>query len=168
MPSSDRLTVFPDPSNKNERIVVGLMYAIPPSPSTLSTQCFQSFYNKAQPYKNQSLCVKPEFSDIANMGYLWSSEEAGSLPTDFEELQSGTIYGLHTYGGYPVFFRPDLSEVICLLSTVISENTLESIETIYVTTIAHPAPDVSQCYDNNTDRHQAVTTYAISYKNDIA
>lgn len=135
-------------------------YLLPP---TLSPKSLQAYYDKVQPYKGQVLKAKPSLATLSNVGYLWDSRAVGPLPDDFTELKKGEVYGLHTYGGYYGFFRPDLSEVIGLLSTVIPEHELANIEAIYVTTTMHPNGDLGMCYDNVQDRHRAMTSYAVSY-----
>jgi hypothetical protein len=68
------------------------------------------------------------------------------------------FFGLHTYGGYYGFFRPDLSEVIHLINQVISVDDLDQIERMYVTTEPHPDDNARKCYDAKQDRHRAKTT----------
>jgi hypothetical protein len=75
------------------------------------------------------------------------------------------LYGLHTYGGYWGFFRPDLTEVIHMLNTKISLDELNNIDRIYVSTIPYPSDNIYDCFDNKADKHRALTTCYI-YKKD--
>jgi hypothetical protein len=72
----------------------------------------------------------------------------------FEKLD---LYGLHTYGGYHGFFRPDLKEVIHLLNEKISLTDLEDIDRIYVTTEPHPTDSIYDNLDREQDMHRAKT-----------
>lgn len=67
------------------------------------------------------------------------------------------LFGLHTYGGYYGFFRPDLTEVIHMLNTKISPEELGTIEKIYVTTEPYPDSKFTNCYDSVTDKHKGKT-----------
>jgi hypothetical protein len=73
------------------------------------------------------------------------------------------LYGLHTYGGYYVFFRPDFYEVIGLLSDELSLDELESVERIYITTEPHPNDDIAHCFDARKHKHRGKTTCHIFY-----
>lgn len=135
------------------------MYQIPP---TLTAELQRLYYDKICPYKDGYLVERVPFHELSDVGYLWNSKGSlgpGPVP-DFKDMRSGQLYGLHTYGGYYGFFRPDLSEVIGLLSTIIPPDELVFIRKIYVTT---EMPD-GRVYDFNTDRHRGVTTYHIDRK----
>ncbi len=75
-----------------------------------------------------------------------------------ERYQLLQLFGLHTYGGYHGFFRPDLKEVIHLIHKQIPIQELEMIDRIYVTTQMHPSEKIYECYDSKADRHRACTT----------
>jgi hypothetical protein len=68
------------------------------------------------------------------------------------------LYGLHTYGGYYGFFRPDAQEVFSLMLANIDQDLLLRCHRFYVTTDAHPSDKGSECYDSKLDRHKARTT----------
>ena len=74
------------------------------------------------------------------------------------------LYGLHTYGGYHGFFRPDIYEAIGLLNDYITVDDLESIEKIYLTTEPHPNDNINNCFDYKKDRHRAKTVCYLFYK----
>jgi hypothetical protein len=107
-----------------------------------------------------------------NNSYLWSKtpkKDKDELDKLFESDRSKfikvSLYGLHTYGGYYGFFRPDLTEVINLIEQ--SSNPLlyfDTIERIYVTTSAHPSDNINDCYDSKADRHKAETTCYVMMK----
>ncbi len=65
------------------------------------------------------------------------------------------IFGLHTYGGYWAFFRPDLTEVIHLLKDSID---ISSVRKMFVTTEPHPSSNIGECFDTKKDKHKALTT----------
>lgn len=75
-----------------------------------------------------------------------------------EGLIKKELFGLHTYGGYYGFFRPDLWEVISMMLVTWSREELQAMKRFYVTTEAWPSDKVWDCYDNKADRHQARTT----------
>lgn len=111
------------------------------------------------------LGVKPSYGQIGQMGYLYgfkakAKEDQDEIDEDFvahpEKLEKFEFYGLHTYGGYYGFFRPDLSEVIELTSSGLPPS--EEIECAFVTTEPHPSDKGSECYDRSADRHRAKTT----------
>lgn len=114
------------------------------------------------------------FEDIDN-SYLWdfknkSEEDFDEIDKEFLKSEQNNdndpkyvftkheFYGLHTYGGFHGFFRPDLNEVINLISNTVKEADLDEIERIYVTTDMYPSAQVNECYDSKTDRHKAKTT----------
>ena len=72
-----------------------------------------------------------------------------------EGFQKLDLYGLHTYGGYRGFFRPDLTEVIHLL--VHTKVDLATTERVYVTTEPHPTDSIYGNFDNERDMHRAKT-----------
>jgi hypothetical protein len=118
--------------------------------------------------------------DGINQNYLYDFEVKPEA--DFDEVDKGFInndaqfnaeyttekhefYGLHTYGGFRGFFRPDLNEVINLISRTIEEGELDNIERIYVTTEPYPSNNINECFDSKADRHRAKTTiYVIKKK----
>lgn len=105
------------------------------------------------------------------VGYLFNGTEKMELDDidkkflkEFETFRYRTFYGLHSYGGYCRFFRPDLAEVMELIGSSVGD--LDKIERIYVTTNMHPSEDMSQCLDTVIDRHLAKTSIYIVYKED--
>ena len=112
--------------------------------------------------------VQERVTDRSTRGYLYGSEKKANLDevdkafvaetTPCEKLE---FYGLHTYGGYYGFFRPDLNEVMVLISPIITDERLKTIERVYVTTEPHPSDKGSDCYDSEHDRHKAKTTVYI-------
>lgn len=110
-----------------------------------------------------------------NDGYLYGMEEKKEDDCDevdkkfvddkLNNIKKLVLYGLHTTGPYYGFFRPDLTEVIHMLSTELSVKDLDQIDRIYVTTEAHPDLKFSNCYDYKTNKHKGQTTFYILYKN---
>lgn len=106
-----------------------------------------------------------EKTDNLKDSYLWKKIAKGNkdeLDKQFEVDRSSFIriplYGLHTYGGYYAFFRPDLEEVINLIDqSNDSRLKLENVERVYVTTEAHPSDNIRYCYDSKADRHRGET-----------
>jgi len=125
------------------------------------------------------VCIKPQLDgDYMNSEYM-HDDQIDDLDKifiqgkhDFEYLE---LYGLHDYSKYkgplkltphpfiqkyehnPGLFKPTLIDVINLLNTKITLEDLEYIERIYITTIPYPSNIISQCYDLNTKKHQALT-----------
>lgn len=142
----------------------------------------KKYYDKLRAYKlfykNNPSTDKPlirlcQKAEIAGVGYLFSVEELDEKELDkidkqFKSLEGYgkklELYGFHTYGGYYGFFRPDFTEVIHLLNTVVSLRDLDNIDRIYVTTEPHPSGDVRECYDYKKDKHKACTTCYVYYK----
>lgn len=120
------------------------------------------------------LVDKPAYEDMTKCGYLYEAEEKEKKVENVDEtdkefiqtkganLKKLEFYGLHSYGGYWGFFRPDLLEVLTLISESLPP--LRCIEKIYVTTEAHPNDNVRECYDSKADRHRAKTTVYIVFK----
>ena len=73
------------------------------------------------------------------------------------------LYGLHEYGGYYGFFRPDFYEAIGLLSDKLSIDELEEVDRMYITTEPHPSGDIGECFDSAKDKHRGKTTCYIFY-----
>jgi len=127
---------------------------------------------KCHPYRMEG--VKTFFHqgpvvDLENsyLHYI-KGDEKTSLDSTFLSLASGgqdkeysikhyKLYGLHRYGGYPLFFRPDLCEVFWLMLENVSKEDLEKCVAFYVTTEPYPTGHIGHCYDNKNDRHRAVT-----------
>ncbi|AYV78642.1 MAG: hypothetical protein Edafosvirus21_21 [Edafosvirus sp.] len=129
---------------------------------------------KAKPHIN--LYEKVSLDQIQTQAYLWELKElqnkdeidesfvqSGGTSVTFEKIE---LYGLHRYGGYRIFFRPDLNEVIHLMSSKISLNELDDIDRIYVTTKPFPSDNGNECYDNGFDKHKAITTCYLVRKSD--
>ena len=109
--------------------------------------------------------------------YMWNFETKPD--TDLDDLDKELLdlennpdsftkyefYGLHTYGGYYGFLRPDLSEVINLIHPTITEEHLKNIDRIYVTSEPHPDSNIRNCYDNKQDRHRVKTTCYVHQNN---
>ncbi len=66
------------------------------------------------------------------------------------------LFGLHTYGGYAINFRPDLTEVFHMLH--VSGILPEQFQVLYVTTSVYPSYSAHECLDPKTDKHRAKTT----------
>jgi hypothetical protein len=145
---------------------------------TLSSEKLDSIYKKLRVYKrnDQTVTVVEKTTEL-DCAYLWDPKELGekdALDLQFEktpeDFNSVSLYGLHTYGGYYVFFRPDLEEVCNLIDSEFtklqgSENfMLDKISRIYVTTNVIGDGNIGICYDNKHDRHRAITKcYMIYY-----
>ena len=108
-------------------------------------------------FKNEE---KKEY-DATDVKFITGKDTADSEGSLLKKL---VFYGLHTYGGYYGFFRPDLQEVIYLLAKTILPSTLPSLEAIYVTTEMHPSDHIGDCYDQHEDRHRAMTTVYVIAK----
>jgi len=105
--------------------------------------------------------------------YMWKKNpliNKDEIDLQFEKDQNLlriNLFGLHTYGGYYGFFRPDLSEVIHLLDRS-TDPLLEfdRVKRVYVTTEPYPsdtAIGINGCYDSKADRHRARTEcYVVS------
>lgn len=113
--------------------------------------------------------IKFESIDEAYMWHFTNEEEMKLDEIDKLLLKSNTkdlddsferheLYGLHTYGGYYGFFRPDMNEVINLVSSIVPIECIDEIDRIYVTTEPHPNSNVHNCFDYKQDRHRAQTT----------
>jgi len=100
-------------------------------------------------------------------GYLWDAEKNAMEQKDYDAIDKEfvcdpsrfkrvVLYGMHTYGGYYGFFRPDLKEVIQLL--VQADVNVLAYNHVYVTTEMWPSEDAKSCYDVTADRHRAKTT----------
>lgn len=144
------------------------------SPGEEPTQMTVDKYNEECKTKSIPAPVYRVLEKTTDMGsaYLWSKtpkKEKDELDKLFESDRSKfikvSLYGLHTYGGYYGFFRPDLTEVINLIEQS-SDPALyfDSIERIYVTTNAHPGDNIKLCYDYKTDRHKAETICYVMLK----
>lgn len=116
-----------------------------------------------------------EFKEIRNESHVYSFKKQDDSKLDELDrlfvtgpkshgFASFDILGLHTYGGYYGFFRPDLFEVIHLLHTKIKPAQLPKIRRLYVTTEPHPSDKGSECYDSGLDRHRAKTTCFVVWK----
>ena len=107
----------------------------------------------------------------SGVGYLYSANDLPEAEhdskdkeflTNYKTMEKRTFYGLHTYGGYHGFFRPDLDEVMTLIGLDLNQD-LDRIDRIYVTTDMHPSEKVGECYDSVLDRHKAVTTVYVVF-----
>lgn len=116
---------------------------------------------KLAPYTGaHHLVVKP----ASDVGYLWDCKLTGETISDPDKLEKVEIKGLHTYGGFYGFFRPDLWEVSLLFTHTAAYKNLGRIDKIYCTTEPWGDGEFSKVYDHKEDRHRAVTTYLIRYK----
>lgn len=79
-------------------------------------------------------------------------------PNEMEGCQKHELYGLHEYGGWNGFFRPDLFEVIHLIASVCPPDQLSQVKRIYVTTEAYPSDKFPDCFHGKMDMHKALTT----------
>lgn len=137
---------------------------------TLPQDKLLPIYNLLRPIK----LIAPEYRLVEKvecsrrMGYLFHSERQIAYD-DHDELDKTFIqsppedkkvefYGLHTYGGYYGFFRPDIIEVCNLIAPYINSIQSSPIDRIYVTTEMHPSAMIGECYDNEADRHRGKTT----------
>ena len=109
-------------------------------------------------YSAKDDTIKDEIDD----NFINNYENYNKMNND-SKVKKMEFYGLHTYGGYRLFFRPDLNEVINLLSTKVSIKELNNVQRIYVTTEPHPSDNINDCYDSETDTHKAITTCFIYY-----
>ena len=85
---------------------------------------------------------------------------------DFLSFKSVSALGYHTYGGYWMFFRPDIIEVIDLMMRMeeFYDDNLSTVKRVYVTTKCYPSSLESECYNNQLDRHLGQTFFFIVYK----
>jgi hypothetical protein len=164
-----------DTANANATVV---RYLDPDSCEPVEPESYRRLYDLLRPFsesseRRPSLRKKVSFERIKSEGYLWSDEvppEKDLLDLEFERAPDSlgaateVLFGLHTYGGYYGFFRPDLDEVIRLM--VLSgwnEKKLDSVSRVYVTTTPHPSDAAWACYDRATDKHMAKTSlYVVS------
>lgn len=105
--------------------------------------------------------IKAKDMDLRN-AYLWDTPRdcQDGVPVTGEEH---VIYGLHSYGGYWAFFRPDLTEVFNLLSDILPVSQLDLVDKIFVTTCPlHD--DACENLDPDTDKHYGVSTVYILWK----
>lgn len=133
-------------------------------PAEVDEPLMRKFYDKIVPFVDDAIqqfahaVPKPPFDQIKDHGYLFTTDRDPTHPLpDFQSCDKLELYGLHTYGGYYGFFRPDLTEVIGLLSEYITEDALDNIEKIYVTTEPSPSDNIAECFDYAADRHKGVT-----------
>ncbi len=134
----------------------------------------EPYISKFIPFKkddNTINIVTKKFSK--DEGYLYSStsipqNEYDEIDIDFKNTYKKkwikkVIYGLHSYGGYWRFFRPDIYEVASLTYYKIPESDLENIDRIYITTkpISY---NIDEVYDRKKDKHRAKTIMYILYK----
>jgi len=103
---------------------------------------------------------KQEDYDDIDKEFMNESDQNDHIFTEY------MFYGLHTYGGYHGFFRPDLNEVINLISKVVKKGDLKDIIRIYITTEAHPSDNINDCYDREADKHKAKTTIYVVRKDE--
>jgi hypothetical protein len=93
--------------------------------------------------------------DALDRQFLAGYEQA---ETEGSLIHRRVFYGLHTYGGFYGFFRPDLAEVIRLISAAFPAAALAPYAALYVTTEMHPTDNIRDVYDQRRDRHRAKTT----------
>lgn len=93
----------------------------------------------------------------------WDKMFVGQV-TPFKKIYQ--LHGLHSYGGYRLFFRPDLSEVFWLMIQEIPKKDLDDCQVFYVTTHPYPSSYIASCYDSENDRHRAVTYCYLTFKED--
>jgi hypothetical protein len=151
-------------------LIANGLYSVEKEPNKYTRMTYEEFKIYQQETKNQN---KPNIyigkkTDINSYMYDFETEEnLDEQDKKFlvnKDLKPETLFGLHNYGGYYGFFRPSLTEVIHMLNTKISVKDLEKIERIYVTTEAYPSDKIYECYDNVEDKHQAITSYFVVYK----
>ena len=142
-----------------------------PSNINLTEAQLQAYYDKLGVFDEEhgeaKLFKKPASLHVP---YMWKRGE--ELPETSEhdevflaqrhELESHGLFGYHTYGGYWIFFRPDLNEVIRLISTIVPPEDLErTVTRVWVTTQPYPNDNVREVYDRARDKHRAKTTVVI-------
>lgn len=110
------------------------------------------FYDKLIGFSNGKRCQIPTKKNIGSCAYLWNETD------DDMEVKGEADYilhGMHTYGGYYGFFRPDLVEVFWLISQNIPVEKLEQAKKIYLTT--QPRTGNANDYNSKVDRHYGIT-----------
>lgn len=128
------------------------------NPAVMESDTMEKIHSKLIPYNNGYILEKAPFNleDLRGCSYL-SKAPISEFKED-PDLRQHQIAGLHTYGGFHMFFRPDLWEVMLLFTQLDVCKRLDDIESIYCTTV--PCSDV---YDPVTDRHRAATTFLIKW-----
>jgi hypothetical protein len=134
-------------------------------------QC-DELVNKIRPFIEDYLIDKSHDTKVA---YLWrpcKREPQDDMDKKFinsfvegnDQLLKVELYGYHTYGGFPVFFRPDLDEISRLIGQeCLVNDTLRAAPVYFVNTQpsdirGNPTITIRDCYDNLLDRHRAKTT----------
>jgi len=135
---------------------------------TMSETEYKEYLSQLNNKKTVYIGTKSPCTNTKSYMYNFKEEDTknlDSLDKEFIEKQEGRmeLYGLHTYGGYYGFFRPDFYETIHLLNTKISLDELKDIKRIYLTTSPHPNDNIGFCYDSKKDKHRAKTTCYIYY-----
>ena len=98
--------------------------------------------------------------------YMWSDQHSVIDSKDLtesdkkflasrESFQTELFYGMHAYGGYWQFFRPDLNEVINLIHDWWVR--VDKPSHVYVQTRPWPNYNARESYSVELDRHRAVT-----------
>lgn len=86
-------------------------------------------------------------------GYLFSHSVDPTSPVPDNDYEIMFIRARHPTGGYHLFFRPDLYEIMCLVSTHVL---LDMVTVIYCTT-----RQSTPCYNAATDTFDCITTLLI-------
>jgi len=118
-----------------------------------ATDLYDTYKDKLICMRNGKIVKCKSTSNPRCEGYLYSAEDTDEEVPDLNKMKKYELLGLHTYGGYYQFFRPDIIEVFWLISqSNISEDELDKADKIYLTTF----PD-EDFYDSKNDRHRAIT-----------
>jgi hypothetical protein len=142
----------------------------------LDRNTIEQYFKLIVPFKinsNNEILIFKKTEASLTTGYMWHdidntpdhnifADDAFVNDPNNPYVKHINLFGLHTYGGFRLFFRPDLTEVIHLLNMVIDLTELQTIKRIYVTT--KPYPHDTLCYDSIADRHRAMTIAHIVYK----
>jgi hypothetical protein len=135
--------------------------------STINTafNVFHKYYDKLIPfsrtdegnfYMNEPL----DRENPAGVGYLFCGRSNKRIDDDAFLIRPLELYGLHTYGGYYGFFRPDIIEALwLLLDTEDGLQKLKDCKKVYVTTEMYPSDNIRECYHRGKDRHQGKTLF---------
>ena len=121
-------------------------------------------YNADKIVSDPTFHVVVKTADLS-CAYTWDKKPVETkdavdelLERDRSSFKRVALYGLHTYGGYHGFFRPDLEEVINLIAgSGHPALAFDRVSRVYVNTEPHPDGHVGLCYDAQVDRHRAET-----------
>lgn len=126
----------------------------------------EKMFSKFVPFINDKVVKKDPFvlSDLKSKGYLYSAEPTDPPQNVPAGLEEQTAYGLHSYGGYYMFFRPDFWEVLTLFTMLDVSKRIDDMEAVYCTTVPNGTGDLNDAYDRKADRHRGITTFLIKWK----